>query len=57
MIKIDIPARSLALAIDDAELENRRKEWRPRKPKITKGYLARYARQVTSGATGAILKD
>ncbi|MDA8162383.1 MAG: dihydroxy-acid dehydratase [Desulfobacteraceae bacterium] len=57
VIKIDIPARSLALAIDDAELENRRKEWRPRKPKITKGYLARYARQVTSGATGAILKD
>lgn len=57
MIKIDIPKRRLDLFIDDDELEQRRKTFKPREPRVTKGYLARYARQVTSGATGAILKN
>ena len=56
-IKIDIPKRSLTLAVNEAELKLRRKDWKPKTPRVTKGYLARYARQVTSGATGAILKD
>jgi dihydroxy-acid dehydratase len=57
MIKIDIPARRIDLLLDDNELNQRRKDFRPREPRVTKGYLARYARQVTSGATGAILKN
>ncbi|HAH86401.1 MAG TPA: hypothetical protein DCL60_03405, partial [Armatimonadetes bacterium] len=38
------------------ELERRRKEWKPREPKIKTGYLARYAKLVTSAGTGAIVK-
>ncbi len=55
-IEIDIPARRLELKVSDDELEKRRKQWTPPKPKVTTGYLARYARAVTSGATGAIIK-
>ena len=40
-----------------AELERRRQKWQPPEPKITSGYVARYARFVTSGSTGAVLKD
>ena len=42
--------------VSDEVLEERRKNWVPRAPKVTTGYLARYAEQVTSGNTGAILK-
>ena len=38
------------------ELEKRRSEWKPRDPKVTTGYLARYASMVTSGNRGAILE-
>ena len=56
-IHIDIPAKKIELKVDAAELESRLKEWQPPEPKITTGYVARYAKLVTSGSTGAILKD
>ncbi len=55
-IAIDIPRHSVHLLVSDKELERRRTEWRPRKPRITSGYLARYADHVTSGSKGAILQ-
>jgi len=57
MIHINIPAKKIELKVDAAELENRLREWLPPEPKITTGYVARYAKLVTSGSTGAILKD
>jgi dihydroxy-acid dehydratase len=56
LIKIDIPAKTITLAVDDAELARRREAWRPPAPKITRGYLARYSRQVSSGSDGAVVK-
>jgi dihydroxy-acid dehydratase len=55
-IEIDIPKRSLNLLVDDQELQRRKNAWQPRPPKIDFGYLARYAAQVTSADTGAILR-
>ena len=55
-ILIDIPNKKLELLVDDATLANRRKQWKPREPRIKTGYLARYARMVTSGSRGAILE-
>ncbi len=55
-ITIDIPDRKLALEIDTDELENRKKNLKPIEPKIKSGYLARYARNVTSASTGAICR-
>jgi dihydroxy-acid dehydratase len=55
-IEIDIPARRLVLKVSDDELEKRRRQWTPPKPRVTTGYLARYARAVTSASTGAIIK-
>jgi dihydroxy-acid dehydratase len=55
-IRIDIPNNRVDVLLDDAELEARRKEWKPKKPKITTGYLARYAALVTSGNRGAVLE-
>ena len=56
IIKIDIPNNRLDVDISDEEMEERRKKWRPREPKVTTGYLARYASMVTSGNRGAILE-
>lgn len=56
MIEINIPENTIEVLVSDEELENRRKEWKPRDPRITDGYLARYAKLVTSGCTGAVLK-
>lgn len=56
LIFIDIPNRKLELKIDDAQLQQRLAALELPKPKITKGYLARYAAQVTSANTGAIFK-
>lgn len=56
IIKIDIPNNRLDVDISDEEMEERRKKWRPREPKVTAGYLARYASMVTSGNRGAILE-
>jgi dihydroxy-acid dehydratase len=55
-ITIDIPNRSLALEVDEAEIDRRRAEWTPPGPRVKRGYLARYARMVTSASTGAVLK-
>lgn len=57
LIEIDIPARKLNLLVSDDELNRRRAQQRPFVPKITTGYLARYAKLVESGAKGAILRD
>ncbi|GAH69788.1 unnamed protein product, partial [marine sediment metagenome] len=56
LIEIDIPKRTLNVKLSDDELNARRKKWRPRKPSITTGYLARYASLVTSASTGAVFK-
>ena len=45
----------LELAVSDEELAARKAKWQPREPKVTTGYLARYASMVTSGNRGAIL--
>ncbi len=56
IIEIDIPANTINVLVSDEELENRRAQWKPRQPRITHGYLARYAKLVTSGCTGAVLE-
>jgi dihydroxy-acid dehydratase len=55
-IAIDIPAQTITLKVDDTELAARREKWRAPAPKITKGYMARYARAVSSANTGAVIK-
>ena len=56
IISIDIPHHALNVKISDEEMERRRKNWKPRKPEITTGYLERYCAMVTSGNRGAILQ-
>ena len=56
IIKIDIPANTINVDVSDEVMKERAAKWQPREPKIKTGYLARYAAQVTSGNTGAILK-
>lgn len=56
IIKIDIPNLKLELDVPEEELTKRREAWQPREPKVTTGYLARYAAMVTSGNRGAILE-
>lgn len=56
IIQIDIMANKINFVISEEELNKRRANWKPRKPKITTGYLARYAAMVTSGNRGAILE-
>ena len=53
-IKIDIPAKTLTLMVDDAELAQRKAAWQPPEPKIKHGYAARYSRMVSSGSKGAV---
>jgi len=55
-IRVDLDKRRLDLKVPAAELDKRRKAWKRPHPNITTGYLARYARMVTSAATGAICK-
>ncbi len=55
-IQIDIPNNKLDLKVLEEELERRRAAWKPREPKVTSGYLARYASMVTSGNRGAVLE-
>ncbi len=55
IIKIDIPNNSLNVDVSDEEMEARRAKWQPRAPRITDGYLVRYAALVTSGNRGAVL--
>ena len=56
IIKIDIPGLKLEIDVPDEELEKRKAAWTPRQPKVTSGYLSRYASMVTSGNRGAILE-
>ena len=56
IIAIDINAHSIELKVSDEELAQRRSSWTPREPKITSGYLARYASLVTSANRGAVLE-
>ena len=55
-ISINIPEHKLELLVDEEELARRRAEWKPRKPAVTTGYLARYAKMVTSARRGAVLE-
>ncbi len=54
-IAIDIPGKSITLDVDDAELAGRRAAWQAPAPRITGGYMARYAKLVSSAAQGAIV--
>ena len=54
IIEIDINAGSLVLAVDEAVLAERKAAWVQPEPKIKKGYLAKYAKRVTSASTGAV---
>lgn len=54
-ISVNIPERSLTLDVPDDVLAKRKENWKPRAPNVTKGYLARYAKQVTSADRGAVL--
>lgn len=56
IISIDIPNGKLELLVDEEVLEERRRNFKPLPPKVTEGYLARYAKLVSSASTGAILK-
>ena len=56
IISIDINANKLDVKVSDEELARRKAEWKPRQPKVTDGYLRRYAALVTSGNRGAILE-
>lgn len=55
-IRIDISHRKIELLLSSGEIKARFRTWKPIKPKITKGYLSRYARMVTSAGTGAVMK-
>ena len=56
VISINIPEMKLELKVSDEELAARKAKWQPREPKVTTGYLRRYASMVTSGNRGAILQ-
>jgi dihydroxy-acid dehydratase len=56
MISIDIPNYSINLKVSDEELARRKAAWKPKEPKVKTGYLARYAKMVTSANRGAILE-
>ena len=56
IISINIPELKLEIKVSDEEMQTRKAKWQPREPKVTTGYLARYAAMVTSGNRGAILE-
>ncbi len=55
IIKINIPENTINVDVTEDVLQERKKNWKPREPKVTTGYLARYANMVTSANRGAIL--
>ena len=55
-IRIDIPSNRLEVLVSDEEMAVRKEKWQPREPRVTTGYLARYAKMVTSGNRGAVLE-
>ena len=56
LIRINIPEHKLEVAVSDEELARRKAAWTPREPKVTTGYLKRYAKMVSSANKGAILE-
>jgi dihydroxy-acid dehydratase len=56
LISIDIPAKKLTLKVSDQVIEERLSKWSPPQPNITHGYMARYARMVSSASEGAVVK-
>ena len=56
LIRINIPEHKLEVVVSDEELARRKAAWTPREPKVTTGYLKRYARMVSSANKGAILE-
>lgn len=56
-IRIDIPKRKIEVVISDQEIKDRMSSWKRPQPKIKKGYLSRYAKLVSSAASGAIMLD
>jgi len=54
-IRIDIPNRKIDVLLSDEEIKERFSKWKPLRPKITKGYLSRYARMVSSAGSGAVM--
>ncbi|MCR5776460.1 MAG: dihydroxy-acid dehydratase [Lachnospiraceae bacterium] len=56
IIRVDIPNNALNVKVSDEVLAERKKNWKPREPKVTSGYLARYEKLVTSGNRGAVLE-
>ena len=56
IISIDIPAKKITLKVSDQEINERLSKWSPPQPKITHGYMARYARMVSSASEGAVVK-
>ncbi|MGD0541162.1 MAG: dihydroxy-acid dehydratase, partial [Tepidisphaeraceae bacterium] len=57
VISLDINSRRLELEVSETELARRKAAWKRPRPKIDYGYLARYAAQVTSADTGAVLQE
>jgi len=57
LISIDIGQRTLQVKLGDREIQDRLSKWKPPRPKVTEGWLARYAKLVTSANTGAVLKS
>lgn len=55
-IEIDIDSNTISVLVSEEEMERRRASWKPRAPRITSGYLSRYAKLVTSGTKGAVLE-
>lgn len=55
-IEIDVYGRKINLAVSDEELEKRKADWAPPAPKVTSGYLSKYAKFVSNAAKGAIVK-
>ena len=56
LIRINIPEHKLEVVVSDEELAHRKAAWTPREPKVTTGYLKRYAKMVSSANKGAILE-
>jgi dihydroxy-acid dehydratase len=56
IIEIDIPNNKISVKLSDDELAKRKKAWTAPKPRITKGYLAKYASMVTGADNGAVLE-
>ncbi len=55
-IRIDLERRTLDVDVSEDEMNARREYWKPPAPRVVSGWLARYAKMVTSGSTGAVLK-